>query len=47
VSPNDGLAVDKANDAIECPFFRAVINPENGAVRSLIDKRTGREHLEP
>lgn len=47
MSPNDGLAVDKANAAIECPFFRAVINPQNGAVRSLIEKRTGRELLEP
>jgi alpha-mannosidase len=38
-----GLRADEAAATIEGPFFKAVLDPARGAVRSLIDKKTGRE----
>jgi hypothetical protein len=41
--PVSQLGVDATAATIESPFFKAVIDPQAGAVRSLIDKRTRRE----
>jgi len=32
-----------ADNVLETPFFKATLVPENGAIKSLIDKRSGRE----
>ena len=37
------LAGDAKSATIESPFFKAVLDPARGAIRSLTDKRTGRE----
>jgi hypothetical protein len=37
------LKADEAAATIEGPFFKAVLDPARGEVKSLIDKRTGRE----
>jgi hypothetical protein len=37
------LRTDEAAGAIESPFFRVVLDPARGSVRSLVDTRTGRE----
>lgn len=41
--PPAELAMDAASKAIESPFFKALLDPQRGVVRSLIDKGTGRE----
>jgi len=40
------VRIDEKSDALESPFFKAVLDPERGVVRSLIDKRTGREFVD-
>ncbi len=41
--PPSRLAGDAKSATIESPFFKAVLDPAHGAIRSLTDKRTGRE----
>lgn len=41
------LVADSANRTIESPFFKAVLDPPRGCVASLIDKRSGRELVDP
>jgi hypothetical protein len=38
-----GLRADEASLTIEGPHFKAVLDPARGAVRSMVDKKTGRE----
>jgi len=38
-----GVSADLATATIESPFFRAVLDPKRGAIRSLTDKRSGRQ----
>lgn len=37
------LKANPADKALENRFFRVAVNPANGSVQSLVDKRTGRE----
>jgi alpha-mannosidase len=37
------VRVDESQRTIESPFFKAVLDPARGAIRSLVDTRTGRE----
>ena len=41
--PPSRLEADEKSATLESPFFKAVLDPAHGAIRSLIDKRTGRE----
>ena len=41
--PPSELTADEKGATIESPFFKAVLDPARGAIRSLTDKRTGRE----
>jgi hypothetical protein len=41
------LVVTEANNLIESPAFKAVFDPQNGRIASLVDKRTGRELVDP
>ncbi|MBP7950859.1 MAG: hypothetical protein KA004_14500 [Verrucomicrobiales bacterium] len=41
--PAPELVADSASSTIESPFFKAILNPQNGCISSLIDKRSGRE----
>jgi hypothetical protein len=40
------LRADQQAAALESPAFRAVVDPARGVVRSLVDKRSGRELLD-
>jgi hypothetical protein len=42
-SVSSGLRSDEREGVLESPFYRAVIDCDRGVIRSLIDKRTGRE----
>jgi hypothetical protein len=44
---SSGLTADGMTATIESPFFTAALDPGRGTVRSLIDKRTGRELIDP
>jgi len=37
------LKADQHANLLESPFFKAVVDPASGSVRSLVDKRSGRE----
>lgn len=41
----DDLEIDEAAGTIQNRFFRIVVEPESGGLRSWLDKRTGRELL--
>ncbi|MBX7257361.1 MAG: hypothetical protein K1Y02_13440, partial [Candidatus Hydrogenedentes bacterium] len=41
------LAADVSNGVIESPFFKATLDPKRGRIASLIDKRSGRELVDP
>lgn len=41
------LRADEKAATIESGFFKATLDPANGAIRSLVDKRTGRELVHP
>ena len=41
--PVPALLVSETNRTIESPWFKAVFDPQNGRIASLVDKRTGRE----
>lgn len=41
------LAADEASGVIESPFFKATLDRARGCIASLIDKRTGRELVDP
>lgn len=41
--PSSRLVADVKSATIESPFFKAVLDPARGAIRSLTDKRTGCE----
>ncbi len=43
----DGLAVDEAAGSIESAYFKATFDPARGRIASLIDKRSGRELVDP
>ncbi|HWH67992.1 MAG TPA: hypothetical protein VNT26_01295, partial [Candidatus Sulfotelmatobacter sp.] len=42
-----GLQYDATLATLENEFFKATLDPPRGAIRSLIDKRTGRELVDP
>ncbi len=42
----DGVRVDESGCAIESPYFRAVLDPQRGAIGSLIERRTKREWVD-
>ena len=42
-----GAALVRANGILENRFFVATVSPEQGTLRSLIDKRSGRELVDP
>jgi len=44
--PAPGLLVSETNNTVESPWFKAVLDPANGRIASLVDKRTGRELLD-
>lgn len=46
-TPQPGLAASDQDHTIESPFFKAVLDPARGRIASLIDKRTGRELVDP
>ena len=41
------LAADAATSVIESPWFKATLDPKRGRISSLIDKRSGRELVDP
>lgn len=41
-----GLQVDAEKHTLESPAFRAVVDPSRGAIRSLVDRRSGLELVE-
>ena len=43
ITPPAALVADQAAGVIESPYFRAKLDPAQGRIVSLIDKRTGRE----
>jgi hypothetical protein len=45
--PSTKLHADEKAATIESVFFKATLDPANGAIRSLVDKRTGRELVNP
>ena len=45
--PPSPLRADADSATLVSPFFTAVLDPARGAVRSLIDRRSGRELVEP
>jgi hypothetical protein len=45
--PPTKLHADEKAATIESVFFKATLDPANGAIRSLVDKRTGRELVNP
>ncbi|HPA17129.1 MAG TPA: hypothetical protein PLU30_05235 [Verrucomicrobiae bacterium] len=42
-----GLSADENSCSIESPFYRVVLDLAHGAIRSLIEKRSGRELVDP
>ncbi|MCX6899131.1 MAG: hypothetical protein NT105_10555 [Verrucomicrobia bacterium] len=45
--PPTTLRADEKTATIESLFFKATLDPARGAIRSLVDKRTGRELVNP
>ncbi|MCC6582026.1 MAG: hypothetical protein IT440_16465, partial [Phycisphaeraceae bacterium] len=41
------LAADTESGVIESPYFKATLDPKRGRIASLIDKRAGRELVDP
>jgi alpha-mannosidase len=46
-SGSSKLSVDRGQKTIESPYFKAILDPEGGRIASLIDKKTGRELVDP
>jgi hypothetical protein len=46
-APPAPLIADRQAATLESPAFKAVIDPARGVVRSLVDKRSGRELVDP
>jgi len=45
--PEAELKADAATGVIESPFFKAVLDARGGRIASLVDKRSGRELVDP
>ena len=41
------LAIDEKSGTLESPYFKAVIDAKRGRIASLVDKRSGRELVDP
>lgn len=44
---NDPPATSPASDLVENPHYRVTFDPKGGAVRSIVDRETGRELVDP